>query len=94
MPKWASGLGKALTKLNGEWLVDTPQGPMKVRFTARNDLGVLDHYVIPESGPEIYIPLRVIANGAGSELMFTLFRQPGRSEEKFAADADWVKLPP
>lgn len=64
---------------------------MKVRFTEQNNFGVLDHYVIPESGPEIYIPLRVISNGGGSEIIFTLFRQPGMSEEKFAADADWVR---
>jgi hypothetical protein len=90
-PKWASGLGKSMTKINGEWLVETPQGPLKVRFTERNSFGVLDHYVIPESGPEIYIPLRVISNGAGSELIFTLFRLPGMTEEKFAEDADWVR---
>lgn len=90
-PKWASGLGKSITKINGEWLVETPQGTVKVRFTERNNFGVLDHYVIPESGPEIYIPLRVIANGAGSEVIFTLFRLPGVSAEKIAEDADWVR---
>jgi hypothetical protein len=91
LPKWASGLGKSITKMNNDWLVETPQGPMKVRFTERNSFGVLDHYVIPESGPEIYIPMRVISNGGGSELILTLFRLPGISEEKFAEDADWVR---
>ena len=91
LPKWASGLGKSMTKLSDAWLVETPQGPMKIRFTGRNDYGVLDHYVMPESGPEIYIPMRVVANGAGSEIIFTLFRLPHMSEEKFAADADWVR---
>ncbi len=91
MPKWASGLGKAITKINDEWLAETPQGPMRVRFTARNSYGVLDHYVMPGSGPEIYLPMRVIANGAGSELIFTLFRHPGRSEDEFVKDADWVR---
>jgi hypothetical protein len=51
----------------------------------------LDHTVIPAPGVEIYVPLRVVANGdAGSEVLFTLFRQPGMSDEKFAADAKWV----
>ena len=63
---------------------------MKVRFTERNSFGVLDHYVIPELGVEVYIPLRVIANGTGSELIFTLFRLSDMSDEKFAADAEWV----
>ena len=89
-PKWASGLGKSLTNVHGEWIARTPQGPVKVRFTKRNDFGVLDHYVIPEQSPEIYIPMRVIANGKGSEILFTLFRLPGMSDEKFAEDAEWV----
>ncbi|MCL4501886.1 MAG: hypothetical protein M1438_08510 [Deltaproteobacteria bacterium] len=51
---------------------------------------MLDHYAIPESGPELYMPMRVAANGGGSEIIFTLFRQPNMSNEKFEADADWV----
>ena len=91
LPKWASGLGQSITKMGDAWRVETPQGPLQVRFTARNNFGVLDHYVLPGSGPEIYLPMRVVANGAGSEIIFTLFRLPGISEEKFAADADWVR---
>jgi hypothetical protein len=34
--------------------------------------------------------MRVIPNGGGSELIFTLFRLPDISEEQLAADADWV----
>ena len=89
-PRWASGLGKSLKRKNGEWIAETPQGPIKVRFTERNEFGILDHYVIPESGAEIYIPMRVIPNGSGSELIFTLFRLSDVSDEKFAADAEWV----
>ena len=89
-PRWASGLGKSLKRKNGEWIAETPQGPIKVRFTERNEFGILDHYVIPESGVEIYIPMRVIPNGSGSELIFTLFRLSDVSNEKFAEDAEWV----
>jgi hypothetical protein len=89
-PKWASGLGKSIRKANDEWVAETPQGPIKVRFTERNDFGVLDHYVIPKPGMELYIPMRVIANGAGSELIFTLFRLADMSDEKYAEDAEWV----
>jgi hypothetical protein len=89
-PKWATGLGKSLRKMNDEWIAETPQGPMKVRFTERNDFGVLDHYVIPKPDKELYIPMRVIANGTGSELIFTLFRPPDMPDEKYAEDAEWV----
>lgn len=89
-PRWASGLGKSLKKVHGEWLAETLEGPVKVRFTERNELGVLDHWVIPKPGLQIYIPMRVIPNGSGCELIFTLFRLPDMSDEKFAADAEWV----
>jgi hypothetical protein len=41
-------------------------------------------------GPEIYVPMRVIPNGDGAEVLFTLFRQPDMSDAKFAADAEWA----
>ena len=40
--------------------------------------------------PEIYVPLRIIQNGDGAEVLLTLFRQAGMSDSKFAADAEWV----
>ena len=88
--RWASGLGKSLKKVNGEWVAETPEGPVKVRFTERNEFGVLDHWVYPKPGLQIYIPMRVIPNGSGCELIFTLFHLPALSDEKFAADAEWV----
>jgi hypothetical protein len=88
--RWASGLGKSLKRIDGEWIAETPEGPVKVRFTERNEFGVLDHWVNPKPGLLIYIPMRVIANGNGSELIFTLFRLPGMTDERFSADAEWV----
>jgi hypothetical protein len=72
------------------WVAETQQGPVRIRFSERNGFGILDHWVSPEPGLEIHIPMRVIPNGDGCELVFTLFRQPGMSEEEFAADAEWV----
>lgn len=89
-PLWASGLGKSLKQVNGEWIAETPEGLMKVRFSKPNELGVLDHWVSPNPELQIYIPMRVIANGSGCEIIFTLCRLPGMSDEKFAADAAWV----
>ena len=89
-PRWASGLGSDLKKVDGDWTAKGPEGPIRIRFAKRNEFGVLDHWVIPETGIEIYNPLRVVANGKGSEVAFTLFRISGMSGERFAADADWV----
>lgn len=61
-----------------------------VRFSERNSHGVLDHAVRTEQGIEVYVPLRVLPRGPRCELELTLFRRPDMSEEKFAADAQWV----
>jgi hypothetical protein len=89
--RWASGLGKGLTHIEGQsWSVDSPEGPVTVRFSAPNSHGVVDHEVTTPAGMRILNPLRVIANGSGSEVVFTLFQRPGVSDEAFNADAQWV----
>lgn len=65
---------------------DSPLGEVRVRFTKRNDFGVLDHDVSLPSGVTIHNPMRVVPRGSGSEFMFTLIRQPGMSDEQFRAD--------
>jgi hypothetical protein len=87
---WASGLGKSLKKKDGKWFAETPEGPVKIRFSERNEFGILDHWVSLKPGTQIYIPMRVIPNGVGSELIFTLFQLPDMSDEQFSADAEWV----
>jgi len=91
MPRWATGLGRSLERVEGEWVAQGPEGPVRVRFVERNGFGVLDHHVVLAPGVEVYVPLRVVANGGGAEIMLTLFRQPGMTAERFAADADWVR---
>lgn len=89
-PKWASGLGASLRKAGADWIAETADGPATVCFTEHNSRGVLDHSVkLPRRG-SVYVPLRVIASDDGCELVLTLFRLPGMSDEKFAADAAWV----
>ena len=88
--KWASGLGSDLERSGDTWTARGPEGPISIRFTPLNEFGVLDHVVIAASGAQVHNPMRVIANGTGSEVAFTLFRRPGMSAAQFAADADWV----
>lgn len=91
LPKWAKGLGKSVTKQGADWIVDTPQGPMKIRFAEKSAFGVLDHYVTTPSGMEVYVPMRVLSNGTGSEVLFTLFRLPDMSDEKYGEDTRMVE---
>jgi hypothetical protein len=89
-PKWASGLGASLRRAGADWVVETPEGRATVRFSEPNSRGVLDHQVILPGAAPVYVPLRVVANGEACDLVLTLFRRPEMSDEKFAADAEWV----
>jgi uncharacterized protein YndB with AHSA1/START domain len=89
-PRWASGLATSIEPEGAHWVADTPDGRVEVRFSPENDWGVLDHRVTMPSGVEVYIPMRVVANGEGSEVIFTLFRTPGMSDEILERDIDWV----
>jgi hypothetical protein len=61
-PQWAAGLGAGLTRDGEAWIADGPDGDVRVRFSPKNGLGVLDHWVTLADGTEISIPLRVVAN--------------------------------
>ena len=88
--RWASGLATSLRKVGDEWIAETPEGPATVRFSEPNARGVLDHAVILPQGRTVYVPLRVVPSERGCELVLTLFRRPGVTDEQFAADAQWV----
>lgn len=90
IPKWAEGLGKSIKKKGNAWVVDTPQGAVEIRFAEKNGFGVLDHFVRTASGIDVYVPMRVMPNGTGSEVVFTIYRNPDASDEAFAGDARMV----
>ncbi|WP_052850593.1 SRPBCC family protein [Streptomyces avicenniae] len=91
LPVWAHGLGDSVEKIYGEWVApSSPMGRVVVAFAPRNTLGVFDHDVTLPSGEKVYNPVRVIAEGPGSEVVFTLRRRPGMSDADFTRDADTV----
>jgi len=45
-------------------------------------------------GVEVYVPIRVLPNGSGSTVLFTLFQLPGMSDEKYAEDAGFSDAGP
>lgn len=91
LSQWASGLGQSVVRSGSGWAVQTAAGLMKMVFAEKNDLGVVDHYVYPPGGGEVYVPMRVLAHGDGSEVILTLFRLPAMSDEDYDNDAAVVQ---
>jgi hypothetical protein len=90
IPQWASGLGRSVEEVDGQWYLDSDLGRVRVAFVERNDLGVLDHDVTLPTGQTFNNPMRVLAHGDGCEVVFTLRRLPGVSDEDFERDASAV----
>jgi hypothetical protein len=66
-------------------------GKVRIAFAERNNFGVLDHDVTLQSGVTIHNPMRVLPNGAGSEVVFSVFHRPETSDAKFMEDTKWVE---
>jgi hypothetical protein len=68
-------------------------GTVTVEFSPPNPFGVLDHIVRMPSGEEVYNPLRVVPGGVGQaecEVVFTVRRRPGMTDDEYDADAQAV----
>jgi hypothetical protein len=89
LPAWAAGLATGIEEVDGRWVAESPMGQVEVRFSS-DEPGVLDHDVVLPDGEVVHNPLRVVADGDGCRVVFTLDRRPGMDDEEFDADAGSV----
>jgi len=90
LPTWAAGLSAGVSEENGVLLSESPMGRVQVRFADGAELGIFDHDVTLPNGKTFHNPLRVLKNDAGSEVVFTLYRLAGVSDEAYEHDAALV----
>lgn len=90
LPVWAPGFVKSIEKHGAYWVAQTTAGQAKFRFAARNEFGVLDHDVELSTG-KFHNPMRVIPNGQGSEVLFTVIQLPDVPDERFQTDLDTIR---
>jgi len=62
----------------------------RVEFAPRNPFGVLDHLVTTASGATVAVPMRVLPDGDGAEVVFTVRRLPGMTDEDLDRDVGLV----
>lgn len=92
MQRWAAGLASGFTQDGDEWIADGgPLGNVRVRFVPPNIFGVIDHEVLMPDGRVFNNALRVVQNGDGAEVMFTVLRQPDMDDAAFETDAGAVR---
>lgn len=91
LPSWAAGLGTSVRCEDGQWFVATLQGEVRIRFVEPNPFGVVDHWVRIAPDVEIHMPMRVLPNGPGSEVLITVFPPATMTAEQFAADLELIR---
>ena len=91
LPHWAPGFAKAVRRGARGWEVETIDGSVGFEFVSPNELGVLDHRVVGNEEPAVWNHMRVIGNGDGAEMLFTLFQPTGVTDEDFQGDLDLVE---
>jgi hypothetical protein len=89
-PSWAPGLCTSIEQVDGRWVAESPMGRIVIAFAPPNEFGVVDHDVTVESGETFHNPMRVIPDGTGCEIVFSVRRQPGMSDEDFERDTKAV----
>jgi hypothetical protein len=95
LPRWAPGFCSAISadaNVEHGWKITTPDGAAHARFAPPNTAGIVDHWVtLAGRDTEVYVPLRVVANEAGSEVLLTVFRQASMSDGQHEADVEAVR---
>lgn len=91
LPEWAAGLSSGIRLEGDRWLTDSPMGTVEVAFVGDVARGILDHDVTLPDGTVVRNPLRVLPNDGGSEVVFSVFRLPGTTEDAFAHDIEAVR---
>ncbi len=90
LPEWAPGLARSVRPDGDRWLVETADGPVHVAFAEPNPYGVADHRITGE-GFDVEVSMRVVPNADGSEVVFTVLRAPGATDDGFARDLALVE---
>ena len=74
MPAWS--FVQSIAPDGDGWTAVVPGATTRMTFTPANEFGVLDHDVELPDGRVVHVPMRVVANGAGSEVLFTVLAGP------------------
>lgn len=91
LPQCVRSFCLSVRNIADEWQMETPTGWVGIRFVPGNEFRVLNHVVQLPDGQSVLNPIRVVANGAGCEIMFTLFQLRGMDDHQFARDAEMVQ---
>jgi len=72
----------AIKSNDGWWSFTTLRGPAKLKFHENRQLGILDYQFV-DNEAKWNVPMRVISNGNDSEVITTIIKPDGISDQSF-----------
>lgn len=67
----------------GDWIIDTPRGPGRLRLKPTAEFGIIDHEFIDAQEGRWEVPARVVAAADGAVFMMTLTKPEPMPESDF-----------
>ena len=83
IPRWAPAFATAIRPNDAHWIATTERGETEIIVASHPESGTLDILSAADRTRGAFA--RVISNGAGSEVLFTLFFDPGTPEQAVTA---------
>lgn len=84
LPRWAVGFARGVRREGDDWIVQTAQGEVPVRYVVDSERGTIDFHMSVAPDVEVVAYSRIIPNSTGAEYIFTQFQGPGMTDEVFA----------
>jgi len=79
---WAQGLRSAAWEPSRTAVGESSAGPIEMCFAEQIDFGICDLSITTPDGQVIECPMRVVRDGAGTEVVFTLRADAGADRER------------
>jgi len=90
LPAWHSSFCRSLRRENGLLIAESPRGPVPMRFIRDDHSLVLDLLIEVKEGIELLCAIRLLPNGDGSEIIWTLVKPEGISDSVFHEQLRWA----
>jgi hypothetical protein len=90
LPAWASNFAPAIRPNGDGWIVNQGAVEIGLEIPANRELGTVDLHITLPSGARRAVYLRVLPNGEGAEVLFTLFHSDLRTDDDIARQNDEV----
>jgi cold-inducible RNA-binding protein len=90
LPQWHPSFCRSLRRENGSLLVESPRGTVPVHFVRDDHSLVLDIVVLVAEGIKLTHAIRLLPNGEGSEIVWTLVKPEGITDSVFHEQLRWA----